>query len=74
VQAVPQILQQSATEIAPHLLCQHLEAISDTYHQWCGSLVPTTQDCALLLATKQTLFDLLENILIITAPDSREGS
>ena len=69
LQAVPKILQQSATEVAPHLLCQHLEAISDTCHQWCNSLVPTAQDCALLLAIKQTLFDVLENILSITAPD-----
>ncbi|NES21794.1 MAG: hypothetical protein F6K41_23435 [Symploca sp. SIO3E6] len=30
---------------------------------------PTTQDFALLLALKQTIFDLLENILGITAPD-----
>jgi arginyl-tRNA synthetase len=71
---VPDILQQSATEIAPHLLCQHLEAISDTCHQWCNSLVLTTQDSALLLAIKQTIFDLLENVLTITAPDSLEGA
>ncbi|NER48586.1 MAG: hypothetical protein F6J92_18175 [Symploca sp. SIO1A3] len=69
LQAVPKILQQSATEVAPHLLCQHLEAISSTCHQWCHSLEPTTQDSALLLAIKQTIFDLLENILGITAPD-----
>ena len=69
LQAVPQILQESAAEVAPHLLCQHLEAISNTCHQWCNSLEPTTQDCALLLAIKQTIFDLLENILGITAPD-----
>ncbi len=69
LQAVPEILQQSAAEVAPYLLCQHLEAISDTCHQWCSSLEPTTQDCALLLAIKQTIFDLLENILGIAAPD-----
>jgi arginyl-tRNA synthetase len=74
LQAVPEILQRSAAEIAPHLVCQHLEAIGNSCHQWCDSLVPTHQDCALLLATKQTLFDLLENILSITAPDSRERS
>jgi len=70
LQAVPQILQQSATEVAPHLLCQHLEAISSTCHQWCNSLEPNTQDFALLLALKQAIFDLLENILGITAPDN----
>jgi arginyl-tRNA synthetase len=73
LQAVPEILQQSAAEVAPHLLCQHLESISNSCHQWCDSLLPTAQDCALLLATKQTIFDWLENILGITAPDSREG-
>jgi arginyl-tRNA synthetase len=68
LQVVPDILQQSATKIAPHLLCQHLEAISHTCHQWFNSLVPTIQDCALLLAIKQIIFELLENILTITAP------
>ncbi len=69
VQAVPEILQQSAAEIAPHLVIRHLEAISDTCHQWSNSLVPTVQNCALLLATKQTIFELLENIFSITAPE-----
>lgn len=67
VQAVPEILQQSAAEIAPHLVIRHLEAISDTCHQWYNSLVLTQQNCALLLAIKQTMFDLLENIFSITA-------
>jgi arginyl-tRNA synthetase len=74
LQAVPQILQQSAAEVAPHLLCQHLESISNTCHQWCEYLVLTPQNCALLLATKQTIFELLENILTITAPDGSQGS
>jgi arginyl-tRNA synthetase len=69
VQAVPEILQQSAAEIAPHLVIRHLEAISDTCHQWCNSIVPTVENCILLLATKQTIFDLLENIFSITAPE-----
>lgn len=69
VQAVPEIMQQSAAEIAPHLVIRHLEAISDTCHQWCNSLVLTQQNCALLLAIKQTMFDLLENIFSITAPE-----
>jgi len=70
IHTVPEILQQSATEIAPHLLIRHLETISDTYHQWSNSLPLTTQNCALLLATKQTIFDILENIFAIALPNS----
>ncbi len=38
VQATPKVIEKSASEIAPHLLCQHLEAISNTCHQWFNSL------------------------------------
>ena len=69
VQAVPEILEQSAAEIAPHLVIRHLEAISDTCNKWSNSLVPTVQNCALLLATKQTIFEVMENIFSITAPE-----
>jgi arginyl-tRNA synthetase len=69
LQVVPKILEQSAYEIAPHLVTQHLEAISETCHQWLDSLSLTPPDYALLLVTKQTIFDLLVNILDITAPE-----
>lgn len=69
LQAVPEILQQSAAEIAPHLLIRHLEAIGDTCHQWINSLSLTPQACLLLLATQQTLFDLLENVVSIQTPE-----
>ncbi|WP_041741286.1 DALR anticodon-binding domain-containing protein [Calothrix sp. PCC 6303] len=69
LQVVPKILEQSADEIAPHLLTQHLEAISETCHQWLDSLSLTPPDSTLLLTTKQTIFDLLVNILDITAPE-----
>jgi len=69
LQAVPEILQQSAAEIAPHLLIRHLEAIGDTCHQWINSLTLTPQACVLLLATQQTLFDLLENVFSIQIPE-----
>ncbi|NJN12715.1 MAG: hypothetical protein HC836_42165 [Richelia sp. RM2_1_2] len=69
LQSVPKILEQSANEIAPHLVTQHLEAISETCHQWLDSLSLTPPDSTLLLATKQTIFDLLVNILDITAPE-----
>jgi len=70
LQAVPDILQQSATEIAPHLVVLHLEAIAETCHRWLDTLTLTPSACALLLAAKQTIFDLLENTLNITAPES----
>jgi len=68
VQATTKVIEKSASEIAPHLLCQHLEAISNTCHQWFNSLTLNPQTCTLLLATKQTIFALLENILGIKAP------
>ncbi|MEH1946049.1 MAG: DALR anticodon-binding domain-containing protein [Nostoc sp.] len=69
LQAVPQILEQSANEIAPHLVIQHLETISEICHQWLDSLSLTPPDYALLLTTKKTIFDLLVNILNVTAPE-----
>ncbi len=69
LQVVPEILEQSAYEIAPHLVTQHLEAISETCHQWLNSLESTPPNYTLLLTTKQTIFDLLVNILNITAPE-----
>jgi len=68
LQAVPKILEQSAAEIAPHLLCRHLEAIAETSLPWLDSLTLNPQNCALLLATKQTIFELLENVLTIALP------
>ncbi|BBD63393.1 arginyl-tRNA synthetase (plasmid) [Nostoc sp. HK-01] len=69
LQAVPQILEQSANEIAPYLVIQHLEVISEICHQWLDSISLQIPDYALLLATKQTIFDLLVNILNVTAPE-----
>ncbi|WP_425335065.1 hypothetical protein [Nostoc punctiforme] len=68
LQVVPQILEQSANKIAPYLVIQHLEAISEICHQWLDSLSLIPPDYALLLATKQRIFDLLVNILNVTAP------
>ncbi|MTJ13478.1 hypothetical protein FJR11_12940 [Anabaena sp. UHCC 0187] len=70
LQTVPKILEQSAEEIAPHLVIQHLETISEICHQWLDSLGVTSPDYELLLTTKETIFDLLVNILNITAPES----
>ena len=70
LQAVPKILEQSAAEIAPHLLCRHLEAISETSLPWLDSLSLNPQNYALLLAAKQTIFELLQNVLAIGLPES----
>jgi len=70
LQAVPDILQQSPMEIAPHLVVLHLEAIAESCHRWLDTITLTPSACALLLVTKQTIFDLLENTLNITAPES----
>jgi len=69
IQATAKVLEQSASEIAPHLVCQHLEAICDSCDRWLKSLSLNPQNCTLLWATKQTIFDLLENILGIKAPE-----
>lgn len=68
VQAIPEILQQSAAEIAPHLLTRHLETMSDNCHLWYKSFNFSVNNCILLLAIQQTFFDLLENILEIKTP------
>jgi arginyl-tRNA synthetase len=68
LQAVPQIIERSANEIAPNLVIQHLETIGEVCHKWLDSL-ESTPDYTLLLTTKQTIFDLLTNILNITAPE-----
>lgn len=64
------ILQQAAAEIAPHLVCQHLENISAICHQWLKNIELTQQNCMLLLATRQTIYELLENILEIQVSES----
>lgn len=69
IQATAKVLEQSASEIAPHLVCQHLEAICDSCDRWLKSLSLNPHNCTLLWATKQTIFDLLENILGIKAPE-----
>lgn len=69
LQAVPKILEQSAEEIAPYLVIKHLETISEICHQWLDSLGEAQPDYELLLTTKETIFDLLVNILNVTAPE-----
>jgi len=64
------VLQQAAAEIAPHLVCQHLESISAICHQWLENIELTQQACTLLLAAKQTIYELLENTLEIQALES----
>jgi arginyl-tRNA synthetase len=69
LQAIPTIVQQSAKEIAPHLVIHHLELISDLFHKWSESLTPTLSDCVLLLTTRQRIFVLLETVFEISVPE-----
>ncbi|MEP0873682.1 DALR anticodon-binding domain-containing protein [Trichocoleus desertorum AS-A10] len=73
LQSTSTVLQQAAAEIAPHLVCQHLESISAICHQWLENIELTQQVCMLLLAAKQTIYELLENILEIQALESIQG-
>jgi len=63
--ATPEIIQQSATEIAPHLMIRHLDAISETCHCILDNFTITRQSCTLLLLTKQIIFEIMEEILSI---------
>lgn len=63
--ATPEIIQQSATEIAPHLIVRHLDAISETCHCILDNFTITRQSCTLLLVTKQIIFEIMEEIFSI---------
>lgn len=69
LQSTSQILEQSAKELAPHLLCQHLETLSETCELWFKSLTLDAENCTLLLKVKQTFFDILQNVLEIQAAE-----
>lgn len=69
LQSTPQILEQSAKELAPHLLCHHLEALSETCESWFQSLTLDAETCILLLKIKQVFFEVLQNILKIKAAE-----
>jgi arginyl-tRNA synthetase len=69
IQLSPQILQQSAREIAPYLICRYLETTANLCHQSLESAPLTPQSCALFLAVKQTIVYLLETILNISTPE-----
>ncbi|MFW6358236.1 MAG: DALR anticodon-binding domain-containing protein, partial [Chroococcales cyanobacterium] len=65
LKATPEIIQQSANEIAPHLVISHLETISDRCHPWLDNFALTPENRNLLLATQYILFDLMVNLLEI---------
>ncbi|KOR34018.1 hypothetical protein AM228_26455 [Planktothricoides sp. SR001] len=69
LQSTPQILEQSAKELAPNLLCQHLETLRETCELWFKSLTLDAENCTLLLKVKQTFFDILQNVLKIQAAE-----
>jgi len=72
IQSTAEVLQHSAQEVAPHLLCQHLVEMSKTCHQWFNSLTLNPDNYALLLRTKQTIFLVLSTILGINSAFIKE--
>lgn len=66
IQATPKVLQQSSNELAPHLICRHLEMISQVCSQWFEALRLTPQTYLLLLNIKETMLELLEILNITT--------
>ncbi|MCW6038916.1 hypothetical protein K4A83_22065 [Spirulina subsalsa FACHB-351] len=72
IQSTPQILEQSANQLAPHLLCHHLEALSETCQLWFETLTLDAETYILLVKIKQVFFEIVQNILKvkITEPTS----
>jgi arginyl-tRNA synthetase len=69
LQSTPQILEKSAKELAPHLLCHHLLNISETCEIWFQSLTLDIEACILLVKIKQVFLEILQNILKIKAAE-----
>ncbi len=61
--ATPQIIQQSADELAPHLICKHIEKICESGDRWLNVFDSTPDNCLLLATTHKILKDLWVNIL-----------
>jgi arginyl-tRNA synthetase len=70
IQAVPNTIEQSAKEIAPHLITQHIESISDICYAWFTSLTPTLETYILLVNLRNTFYELMTEILGISLPVS----
>lgn len=70
LQTVPNIIEQSAKEIAPHLITQHLENISDVCYTWFAALTPTIETYILLVNLRNTFYELMTEILGISLPVS----
>ncbi len=60
VESTPKILEQSSTELAPNLICRHLEIISQICSQWFETLNLSQQTYLLLSKIKETMQELLE--------------
>ncbi|MCT7964508.1 DALR anticodon-binding domain-containing protein [Laspinema sp. D1] len=60
VEATPQVLAESSRELAPHLICSHLESFSQICQPWLEGLSLTHQNFQLLSKMEQTMLDLLK--------------
>ncbi|MEA5500319.1 DALR anticodon-binding domain-containing protein [Limnoraphis robusta] len=60
VEATPQILTESSRELAPHLICSHLENFSQLCQPWLEGLSLTPQNFQLLSTIEQTMLELLK--------------
>jgi arginyl-tRNA synthetase len=68
LKTVPNIIEQSAKEIAPHLITQHLENISNVCYAWFNALNPTIETYILLVNLRNTFYELMVEILGISLP------
>ncbi|ELS32776.1 MULTISPECIES: hypothetical protein [Pseudanabaena] len=68
VQTVPNIIEQSAKGIDPHLITQHLENISNVCYAWFTTLAPTLETYILLVNLRNTFYELMIEILGISLP------
>lgn len=66
IELTPTILQQSADQIAPHLICLHLERVSELCDRWFDQAIELTSfTSSLLLAVQRTTGKLMNEILTI---------
>lgn len=60
VEATPQVLPESSRELAPHLICSHLENFSQLCQLWLEGLSLTPQNFQLLSTIESTMLELLK--------------
>ncbi|MDB9315099.1 DALR anticodon-binding domain-containing protein [Spirulina sp. CS-785/01] len=63
LQSTPNIVQDSSHQLAPHLLCHHLENISDTTIQWFKTIELTSTHYRVVQEIQKTIINLAQEIL-----------